>query len=97
VEYQVLGPWLIDFPVSRGEPGTVQFDSLAYWNENPDDGIKFFSFIVTYKKEFTLPEEFVGQGKRIFLEFENIIEVACFKTERTGLGHMLEDPLPGGY
>ncbi len=85
-------PWQVHFPESSGGPGTVHLDSLIHWNDHPDDAIRFFSGIATYEKEFTLPEEFTRTGKKTWLEFDKISEVARITLNGVDLGICWKPP-----
>ena len=88
----IEGPWQVNFPESSGGPGTVHMDPLIYWNDHPDDAIRFFSGIATYDKEFTLPEEFLRTGKKTWLEFDKISEVARITLNGVDLGICWKPP-----
>jgi len=86
------GPWQVYFPEKRKGPGEVTFDSLIWWKDSTLDGIRFFSGIATYSKEFSLPDSFKIKDKKVILEFENIIETAHVYLNGTDLGICWKSP-----
>jgi (4-O-methyl)-D-glucuronate---lignin esterase len=72
----INGPWQVYFPDSMKGPGKVTFDSLIWWTDSNMEGIRFFSGIATYSKEFVYPDSSVIKNKKLLLEFENIMETA---------------------
>ncbi len=91
-EYPIEGSWQVYFPESSGGPGSVQLDSLVYWNHSAEDAIRFFSGIATYEKEFTLSEECTGIDNSIWIEFDNIIEVASLTLNGQDMGILWNSP-----
>jgi len=86
------GPWRLFFPEKARGPGWVEFDSLVFWNEREEDGIRFFSGVATYEKEFELDEEWTGPGRDLFLEIEQVVEVAHVYLNGTDLGISWKPP-----
>ena len=90
--FVINGPWQVYFPESRKGPGEVTFDSLIWWKDSNLDGIRFFSGIATYSKEFILPDSFKIKNKKVLLEFENIVETAHVYLNGTDLGICWKSP-----
>lgn len=49
------GPWEVTFDEKRGGPGKVAFDSLLDWCQHPDERVRHYSGIATYRKSFDCP------------------------------------------
>ncbi len=49
------GPWEVSFDPKWGGPEKISFDRLEDWSQRPEEGIKFYSGIATYRKTFDLP------------------------------------------
>jgi hypothetical protein len=86
------GPWQVYFPEKHKGPGEVIFDSLIWWKDSNLDGIRFFSGIATYSKEFVFPDSLEINNKKLMLEFENIIETAHVYLNGTDLGICWRNP-----
>jgi hypothetical protein len=56
---QVAGPWIVKFQPNRGAPEQAIFETLTPWNENEDQGIKYFSGTAGYKKTIEAPESWL--------------------------------------
>lgn len=53
---ELNGPWTIRFQENRGAPDQIVLDSLKSLTKHNNEGVKYFSGIATYSKDFTLPE-----------------------------------------
>jgi hypothetical protein len=49
------GAWHVSFQAGRGAPAATTLATLGSLSEQSDPGVKYFSGIATYSKEFTLP------------------------------------------
>lgn len=72
---RIDGPWQVAFPPNRGAPATATFASLAPLDENADRGIKYFSGIATYSKDFTTPRGW-KRGDPLWIDLGEAREVA---------------------
>lgn len=72
----IAGPWQVMFPEDKSGPGQVVFDSLFWWKDSPDEGIKYFSGIAVYEKEIDIPASMLGDSTDLFLTLEQLREVA---------------------
>ena len=74
----VTGEWNVAFQTGRGAPGNAVFASLSPWNENSDQGIKYFSGTATYSKNIQAPAEWFASGSQLWLDLgvvHNLAEV----------------------
>ena len=74
----IEGPWNIRFQPGRGAPAEITLDELAPWNENADNGIKYFSGSGTYTKSIEVPDEWIQPGTSLILDLgvvKNLAEV----------------------
>ena len=55
-QQELDGEWKAYFPEESAGLGETIFDSLVYWNQRKEDGIRFFSGIATYEKSFEWEE-----------------------------------------
>jgi hypothetical protein len=49
------GAWDVAFDPARGGPAQITFDSLSDWTKRPEDGIRYYSGVATYRKTFDVP------------------------------------------
>jgi hypothetical protein len=67
--------WLVNFQSGRGAPSSVRLASLAPLDEHPDAGIRYFSGIATYAREFQTPKNW-RQGQPLWLDLGEAREIA---------------------
>ncbi|MEN8228698.1 MAG: glycosyl hydrolase [Bacteroidota bacterium] len=91
-EVELTGAWNLYFPEENAGAGPIEFDSLVFWNERQEDGIRFFSGIATYGKVFEWEEEATEEGQQVFLEFDQIVEVARVYLNNEDLGILWKRP-----
>jgi len=51
---ELSGAWDVAFDPKWGGPEKVGFESLQDWTKRPEDGIKYYSGIATYRKTFNI-------------------------------------------
>lgn len=71
---ELTGPWSVHFDPKWGGPEQATFASLDDWSKRPEDGIRFYSGIATYRKKFTAPA--AKPGERQFLDLGNVAVMA---------------------
>jgi hypothetical protein len=79
------GPWEVAFDPEWGGPETITFDTLQGWTEHELRGIKYYSGIAVYTKEF----DFSGirhNGSRLFLDLGIVHDIARVKLNGNDLG-----------
>ena len=67
-EVRLTGPWRVCFPVGWGAPDSVSFAKLMSWTEHENPGIRYFSGIARYEKEFEVPKQWSRDSSRIYLD-----------------------------
>ncbi len=67
------GAWEVAFDPKWGGPAKAVFPSLEDWSKRPEDGIKHYSGIATYRKTFDLP---TSAEKNIYLDLGTVHELA---------------------
>ena len=68
------------------------FDSLVFWNRRSEDGIRFFSGIASYEKEFEWDSKGGDKNQMVFLEFDRVVEVAHVYLNGIDLGILWKKP-----
>lgn len=69
------GPWNVSFQSGRGAPASATFQSLAPLNENAEPGIKYFSGIATYSRDFATPKGW-KRGQPLWIDLGEAREIA---------------------
>jgi len=81
------GPWDVSFDTIWGGPAKVKFDKLADWTTRSEDGIKYYSGIAMYKKEFDLDiAEIKSNNDHIYLDLGEVKNMARVKLNGKDLG-----------
>ncbi|MDR0902001.1 MAG: hypothetical protein LBM92_04440 [Opitutaceae bacterium] len=71
------GPFAVTFDPKWGAPaGPQQFAKLTSWTESADPGIRHYSGLAVYKKTLSVPAAELAPGTRVYLEIEEVREVA---------------------
>jgi hypothetical protein len=52
---EIRGPWEVRFDPKLGGPGAVTFATLEEWIRRPEEGIRHYSGVATYRTRFDLP------------------------------------------
>jgi hypothetical protein len=72
---QLDGAWDVKFQPNRGAPPSVRLEKLGSLSEQSEPGVKYFSGIATYTKQFALPKG-VKPGRELMLDLGTIGDVA---------------------
>ncbi len=83
---QLGGRWRVSFDPKLGGPGEVAFDALEDWSQRPEQGIKYYSGIATYRRRFDLPEQSSVGNRRILLDLGVVHNVARVRLNDRDLG-----------
>lgn len=74
---QIAGPFMVSFDPQRGGPAEPQqFAALTSWTESPVAGVKHYSGLATYTKEFVLSSAQTASDVRAYLVIDEVAEVA---------------------
>lgn len=60
---ELSGPWEISFNPDWGGPEKATFQTLEDWSRRPEEGIRYYSGIATYRKTFDLPADAIQDPK----------------------------------
>ncbi len=72
---QLDGAWNVAFQPGRGAPASTAMTQLAPLNENVDAGIKYFSGIASYTRDFTTPKGW-KPGQPLWVDLGKVSELA---------------------
>jgi len=74
--FDITGSWSINFLQDRGAPDQATFPELISWTDSDQEGIRYFSGIGTYNKEFDMPIDALDDDLVILLDLGSVREVA---------------------
>jgi len=86
------GPWQVSFPPDLGAPASATFEKLTPWNENSDEGIKYFSGSATYAKPLNVPASWIKPGAHIWLDLGSVKNMAEVVVNGKDLGLLWTQP-----
>ena len=86
------GEWHLSFPPRLGAPATATFDHLMSWTESSDEGVKYFSGTATCETEVEIPAEYIGDGRRLFLDLGTVKNLAEVWLNGIPLGVLWKEP-----
>ncbi|WP_183576479.1 glycosyl hydrolase [Mucilaginibacter sp. X5P1] len=86
------GPWQVSFNTKFGGPKSATFNELTDWTKNQDDGIKYYSGIAVYHKDFNLPQAISATKGKIYLDLGDIKNLARIKLNGKDLGVLWTAP-----
>lgn len=90
--FDLSGPWIVEFQSGRGAPDRATFPELISWTESDVEGIRYFSGIATYTKEFDLPQDFIVSDLVTYLDLGKVREVAHVYLNGENLGILWKVP-----
>jgi hypothetical protein len=67
-ELSLTGPWKVSFAAGWGAPDSVSFAELKSWTEHENPGIRCFSGIARYEKEFEIQRGWFRDNSRLYLD-----------------------------
>jgi hypothetical protein len=85
---EIAGPWQVTFESKWGAPEQATFATLEDWSKRPEDSIKFFSGLATYRKTFDLPaaSRLTPHASRTFLNLGAVKNLARVRLNGRDLG-----------
>jgi hypothetical protein len=88
---EIKGRWNVAFDPNWGGPRSVDFDRLESWSVRPESGIKFYSGVATYRKEFRVAPG-AGTSNRMFLDLGKVAVIAEVTLNGQKLGTLWNAP-----
>ena len=89
---EIEGPWEVRFPEGWGAPAKKTFSKLISWTEDSEEGVKYFSGIATYLKEFELSARQLRKDKALYLDLGRVRFVADVHLNGKNLGILWKPP-----
>ncbi|MGY4384843.1 hypothetical protein ACVWYN_001877 [Pedobacter sp. UYP24] len=85
------GPWQVSFDPKWGGPKETTFKELTDWSANENNGIKYYSGIAFYKKQFDL-SAVTNPGEKLYLDLGEVKNMAKVKLNGKDLGVVWTSP-----
>jgi hypothetical protein len=89
---EISGPWEVRFPKGWGAPASKLFPKLISWTDDSEDGVKYFSGVATYVKQFDVPAELLESQGRLLLDLGTVKYVADVTLNGQQLGILWKPP-----
>jgi hypothetical protein len=89
---KLSGSWDVYFPTGWGAPVAAVFPELISWASHKEDGIKYFSGIATYRKEFDLPGDILNSDNLLYLDLGKVKMIADVFLNDNHLGILWKPP-----
>lgn len=83
---EIAGPWRVSFASPVSDPVEADFEKLEDWTSRPEEEIRFFSGMATYRKTFDVPGEAVKEKGRVFLDLGAVRHLARVRLNGRDLG-----------
>jgi hypothetical protein len=88
---ELAGPWKVEFQPGRGAPAAVTLPQLAGLEQNADAGVKYFSGVATYSKDFAAPKGWKA-GQPLWLDLGDVHELAEVSVNGSSAGIVWHTP-----
>jgi hypothetical protein len=88
----ITGEWEVHFQPDRGAPEKDTFSDLTPWNENEIPGIKYFSGTAEYIKVLDIPEDWISENSKLWLDLGEVKNLAEVSVNGESLGIVWKKP-----
>ena len=93
---EIGGEWNLAFPYKEDAAGLhdliVPFPRLMSWSLHEDPTVKYFSGTATYRKQVTVPADFISPDRRCFLDLGKVMNLAAIKINGRKLAVLWHPP-----
>jgi hypothetical protein len=79
------GPWQVSFDPKWGGPENISFNELTDWTLRPEAGIKYYSGVAIYRRDFDLPAN-TSRSAQLLLDLGKVKNMARVKLNGKDLG-----------
>ena len=84
---EITGPWQVTFGTKWSAPEQATFATLEDWTKRPEDSIKFYSGMATYRKTFDAPDtKLKVKNSKLFLDLGVVKNMAWVRLNGRELG-----------
>jgi hypothetical protein len=70
------GPWEVHFAPDLGAPESATFPQLVSWTNHSNDGIRYYSGIAEYRKQWTVPGNLLSEERHVVIDLGDLWAVA---------------------
>ncbi len=89
----IKGKWMVSFDSAWGGPEKIIFDKLGDWSKRPEEGIKYYSGIATYNKDFDIPGvNKIRNDSELYLNLGTVKNLARVRLNGKDLGIIWTSP-----
>jgi hypothetical protein len=90
---ELTGSWIVSFDPAWGGPERIVFDQLEDWTGRPEEGIRYYSGIASYQKDFEFKLDKENQNdQRIYLDLGEVHDLAGIKLNNVDFGGVWTAP-----
>jgi len=89
---EIKGAWEVRFAEGWGAPASKVFPTLISWTEDSEEGVKYFSGIATYTREFDLSANQLHPDSALYLDLGRVRFVADVHLNGKALGILWKPP-----
>lgn len=76
ISVDITENWNLSFSPGMGAPESYELDKLKSWTDINDEGIRYYSGTTAYSKTMDVDEVLLQSSRRVFIQFQEIQEVA---------------------
>ncbi len=80
------GRWEVAFDPKRGGPEAISFETLMDWTTHPQEGIRYYSGIATYRKTFDMQSPDLGAAESLWLDLGTVHDICRVRLNGKDLG-----------
>lgn len=89
---KLKGPWTVFFDTAWGGPREITFEQLMDWTSSPKEGIRYYSGIAEYQKDFDLAFSIDSAQGPLYLDLGVVKNIAHVWLNGHDLGIVWTDP-----
>jgi hypothetical protein len=89
---EIGGPWSLRVPAKPGAAVVLTLPQLTSWTDTADEAVKYFSGTATYTRSIHVPPDFLGAGKRVWLDLGVVKNLARVALNGRALGTLWKPP-----
>jgi hypothetical protein len=89
---EIEGPWELEFPKGWAAPDRVTLERLISWTDHPNPGVKYFSGMATYRRQFEVPMGMLAHDRRFYLDLGRVCVLAQANLNGRDLGILWKPP-----
>jgi len=88
----ISGSWEVSFPSGMGAPDKIVLDTLKSLTISNNEGVKYFSGTVMYKKTLEVPKSWFKENLHFLIDLGNVGDIAELSINGTSAGILWKPP-----